>query len=417
MVIKEGKVRDFVSNTIDTYQELKNRDFKSHNDSKKDFVVPATSSDLRKTDFKSYVNKFPYKAFINNSGDKVRVSFDPKKVNNAFANRVTNKDRKDSFYPNFVSYNNSTATLEFDLKESVMTPTPIPYKGYQCDRKGRLVVPDEDTEESILDFEVRNDSEDEEDSSVLTEDLHVPDEDAVFSAVIGEYGFTDTPYDGPSFILPSGSFLDLKGKVKHHSEVEKFLLSQGLSDLESVDNTTGCPTLRSLGCVIVDTPKYYIQLPYDQLSSAQYSSIKDWVDYLTTLNKPYVEVIAPKEGPVKYYFDNELDAPDYVSERIRRYYMSGKLYESGHSPDDYCRRSNCDGDSLFESSELGKVSFKDVHICDTCGNPLSKCTCQIKSEDLEEDATQSSSVGSHKVSSIDLVESPESDEEILDINI
>lgn len=150
---------------------------------------------------------------------------------------------------------------------------------------------------------------------------------SVLDCVSSYYGTTDKPYAGPSFILPNGEFLNIS-KCKNHSDVEYYLASQNLSIYQDFNRRTGSPTLKSIGCIRVDTPKYYIQLPDDNLTAMQYYSLKDWIDYLMTCNVPFVEVIAPSVRPVRYMFDDpDIDA-EYVKDRIRRFYITGNLYES-----------------------------------------------------------------------------------------
>lgn len=85
-----------------------------------------------------------------------------------------------------------------------------------------------------------------------------------------------------------------------------------------------------------------------------------------------------------------------------------------------------DKDAYFDMEDAGRLlavvsdsklkessnPFKSHHICKGCGKPLDQCTCEVKEEDvdlnsLEESATQSSSIGQHKVDSIDLLEPKE----------
>lgn len=141
------------------------------------------------------------------------------------------------------------------------------------------------------------------------------------------YGTLDNPYEGPSFILPNGQFLDIRN-CKNHSDVEYYLADQGLSIYRNFNKRTGSPTLRLAGCIRVDTPKYYIQLPDDNITSLQYSSLKEWLDLLMTCNVPFVEIIAPNTRPVRYMFDDPDIDSSYIRDRVRRYYITGNLYES-----------------------------------------------------------------------------------------
>lgn len=108
----------------------------------------------------------------------------------------------------------------------------------------------------------------------------------------------------------------------------------------------------------------------------------------------------------------DYDSKEYITK------IEDKLKDQGISVD-----ADLLGQSIADvMNESNKVSFKDVHICQGCGNPLSKCTCEVEDEEtvnesLEDDtyeedfssgsATQSSSVGSHKRFSIDMIPNDE----------
>ena len=214
----------------------------------------------------------------------------------------------------------------------------------------------------------------EESEDVLEEDL-VPDNlQSALDAVISNYGTTTEPYKGPSFILPDGSYLDTS-KVTNHSDVEYWLDQNGLSIKADYNRRSGSPTLRSLGCIRVDTPKYYIQLPENNITSAQYDALKDWIEFaFTECNVPFIEVIATGTSPVRYQYEDDVDA-NYIVDRIRRYYITNHLYEA--------HEDLAEGPYLKEDKE--KVNFKDVHLCQGCGKPLSQCTCEVKEEESDKE--------------------------------
>ena len=64
----------------------------------------------------------------------------------------------------------------------------------------------------------------------LSESVYSPD---VLQAVIDHFGTTSF-YQGPTYILPDGRFLDLR-KEKHHSSVEKWLIDNGLSTEDFIE--------------------------------------------------------------------------------------------------------------------------------------------------------------------------------------
>lgn len=187
-------------------------------------------------------------------------------------------------------------------------------------------------------------------SKDVKEDL-VPDKSqSAIDAVIKNYGTTDTPYNGPSFILPNGSYLDLSDVI-NHSDVEYWLDQQGLSIKADYTRRSGSPTLRSLGCIRIDIPKYYIQLPQDNITSAQYSTLKDWIEFaFTEFNVPFIEVMAEGTNPVRYRYEDDVDA-DYIVDRIRRYYITDHLYET--------YEDKAEGPYLKEASYGGAFDIRD----------------------------------------------------------
>lgn len=155
---------------------------------------------------------------------------------------------------------------------------------------------------------------------ILIENSKYSDEE-LLRVVIDKFGITNEPYKGPSFILPNGMFLDLR-QYKSHSDVEKYLIDNGYSDYE-YNQSTGSPTLRDLGCVRVDTPKYYITLP-SRITGEQLNTLLVWIDYLSRFVKQ-VEVIGNGQH-LLYHLDDEIIS-DYIVDRIKRYYTTGQLLE------------------------------------------------------------------------------------------
>lgn len=147
----------------------------------------------------------------------------------------------------------------------------------------------------------------------------------ILTIVKEHFGTVDKPYMGPTFILPDGSILDLS-KEKHHSVVEKFLIDSGLSTEEFIE-TAGSPTLSDLCAIRCDTQKYYIHLPHNSITQEQCNSLLLWLDMLAD-NCALVEVYTPNgEDSTIYRFDKDV-VSDYIVDRIRRYYSSGKLFEN-----------------------------------------------------------------------------------------
>lgn len=149
------------------------------------------------------------------------------------------------------------------------------------------------------------------------------DSNNIFKFLKSYYGVVEEPYSGPTYILPDGSMLDMSN-CKHHSEVEKVLIDNGYSnDIYVV--TGGSPTMRKLGAIGCDTVKYYIDLPDEQITRQQDNTLLIWLDYLSYQCK--LITICASSGTIQttYYFKDII--PDDIIIRIKRYYISGRLYE------------------------------------------------------------------------------------------
>ena len=84
--------------------------------------------------------------------------------------------------------------------------------------------------------------------------------------------------------------------------------------------------MRALGAQRCDTVKYYIDLPDIQLTREQYNTLLVWLDYLSKECR-LVTVCADSGRINTTYKFNETISDDIIS-RIRRYYISGRLYET-----------------------------------------------------------------------------------------
>lgn len=133
----------------------------------------------------------------------------------------------------------------------------------------------------------------------------------------------------------------------------------------------------------------------------------------------YEPVLLPKELELDESFDEDDDVSELVKSVIRDVNKEIKDYDSDRYVDTITKKLkdkglSVDDDLLGQSivdvmNEDKKVSFKDAHICNGCGKSLSQCTCEVEDEEFVDEsfssssATQSSSVGSHKKFSIDLI--------------
>ena len=159
----------------------------------------------------------------------------------------------------------------------------------------------------------------------------------ILEKVKSHFGAVDRPYYGPTYILPDGSLLNLDGRG-HHSVVEHYLIENGLSNREYI-KTGGSPTIEALGCIRCDMVKYYIGLSEEQPTREQYNSLLVWLDQHSRFTR-IITVISPGgEQSTDYRFNSDFISDDIV-DRIRRYYVCGKLYEQLDTSVQFRRQHN-----------------------------------------------------------------------------
>lgn len=203
-----------------------------------------------------------------------------------------------------------------------------------------------------------------EDDKKLMEDtlsnLNIEVQDkSILDKVIDNFGTSDTYYFGPSFILPNGLLLDLSNESSH-SSVEKWLIDNNLSN-EDFNISTGSPTLYNLGCIRVDSVKYYIALSPIQPTREQYNSLLVWLDNLSK-STSFVEVITPDNQHITYNFKEIIT--DYVVDRIRRYYSSGVLYEKLNQKHqhEFLYKRNPLGEGIDAADNINESSTDDLPV-------------------------------------------------------
>lgn len=193
----------------------------------------------------------------------------------------------------------------------------------------------------------------------------------ILTKIKDHFGVVDRPYYGPTYILPDGTLLDLRGRG-HHSSVEHWLIENGLSNSEYI-KTGGSPTVEALGCIRCDNVKYYIGLSEEQPTREQYNTLLIWLDDHSRFTK-VITVFSPGGEPsTNYRFASDFISDDIV-DRIRRYYISGKLYEQLDKSKNIKRQHNFKykretlGECLKES--VTPVEIKTIH---TKWDPERKC--------------------------------------------
>ena len=155
----------------------------------------------------------------------------------------------------------------------------------------------------------------------------------IIKAVKEKFDAQNYPIEGPTYILPDGSFLDIAGTFDPknsfedfpcHAEVEGFLLDIGLSN--QVVDVSGSPTLENLGAIRCNDlqDNNFIQLSKIKPTYEQYESLENWI-YENASHRSELIVANPEFEQYKKYDPEDVE---YILKRIKRYYASGTLYES-----------------------------------------------------------------------------------------
>ena len=146
----------------------------------------------------------------------------------------------------------------------------------------------------------------------------------IIDLVESEYGILKIPPATKTFIMPDGYFLNLE-KVKHHSDVEKFLIDLGVVESNFAIIGGGSPTLSHLGCIRCDPVKKVCILPACEYPTDEaLNSLLLWLDMMSQKHN-YVNIVGHDGQSVNYNFDEYI--PDDIISRVERYYTSHILYE------------------------------------------------------------------------------------------
>lgn len=390
-VSKAGNTaRNTVINTKNTVDY-----FKGNRDTRFSYDDKGTVRDVKNTALKAYASEAgDWKIDKDPVNGMLRVKFDAKKVSTNLANRVNpSSDRSDSLASYITGYDKGTNTVtmevpldggssakkkaqkkldkkkkestDYDEFESVMTPTPVPYKGEVCDKDGKLVK-----KESLT---LKTESEDLLETPGLT--LSVPE--VVTSPKSGDSLVIKINGKEYKYVLPETSDKSVSDIARTVTGIQKHSEGRALAYLKKnmklvKENIKSDDDEEVIKSIVRDVNKKNL----DRDSEEYINQIE------SELKKKNISVDADQLGSIIVGLDESLDDPTMTTEEVEDFY-SKELSEGN--------------------------SFKDSHICQGCGKPLSQCTCDVdtKEEDIDfdniEECTQPSSVGQYKSDSIDLI--------------
>lgn len=149
---------------------------------------------------------------------------------------------------------------------------------------------------------------------ILSEDEHISD---IIEKIIEKYKVNSFSINSSMYILPDGTLLDLGTSGNGHSDLAKFLADEEIE--KNYEEGKASNFLYSLGWIRVNNRYKFITIPKVKLTEAQYVRLLELFDIF---KKDYQ--VTTLDGQYQIYLDR---TSDEVVKLIRRYYLSGRLYE------------------------------------------------------------------------------------------
>ena len=146
----------------------------------------------------------------------------------------------------------------------------------------------------------------------------------IIDFVESHFGTTNIPPKHKTFIMPDGKFLNMSNCYLH-SDVEKFLINNGMSEEKFANAVDGSPTLSKNGCFRCNATKKYIILP--EVSYPTEESLNSVLIWLDSLSKIGSVTVCGYDGSQMSYSLSEMSSDDIVN-RIIGYYKFHILFES-----------------------------------------------------------------------------------------
>lgn len=134
---------------------------------------------------------------------------------------------------------------------------------------------------------------------------------------------------GASYLLPSGEFIYTKDYG--HKEIDDYLVEIGEYKEEEIETEEGNFVLSKENCVRLNAGIgfCFIGLPDRNLSLEQYESLEKWLELLEEKGYGRIDIFEQlKQNPQAKRYNLKEETPEEIIKKIKRYYASGKLYES-----------------------------------------------------------------------------------------
>ena len=195
-------------------------------------------------------------------------------------------------------------------------------------------------------------------------------EEDVIALVMNELGTSDRPIDGPSYIMPDGSFLTIwksgipvskysaTGSATHR-DVQDFLHDKGIVKDKGIDVDT--PELEHLGCIRVNSGfEEYIWLPDRRPNDAQWKSLLMWMDWYFRFHIKLL--VGFKNTAPKTYFSKDYTTDEILKKCKEAYgigYLNEKIVKKGNKWQVQSEKGRNLG--TYDTKEEAEDRLKQVH--------------------------------------------------------
>ena len=158
----------------------------------------------------------------------------------------------------------------------------------------------------------------------------------MYSDIENDLGSSDEPFKGPSYILPNGRFLKIRGgkqvistkygdrEMTIHNDVQRYMQGRGYSKTNQGDYIDSIDLEERAIRVNTDYLEHYIVLPKERPNEAQFKSLIKWIDFFWGVSIQDL-VLVSYYGPSETYFHGSV-AEDIVDD-IKDYYGRGMFFE------------------------------------------------------------------------------------------
>ena len=274
---------------------------------------------------------------IDSSGKNFLVKFSATAVPKNLADQIKPGGK---YYDMISHYDKSSKSVEMifnaDKKESVMQPTPVPYK-----------------------LELKTEDVDEESEYTLVDRKYVNDSDGFRT----EYSWY-MDFDGNSvFILGDSDFYTPEDGSFDHEEEDPEVAQEWFDSYNGFDDDW------------LDEDSMFEHL----IETAGL----DTSVLVRKINDDGVDSIEMDINGRIYSFTMKEESP-YTIDQMFHKVTKMRGYSEGRAL--AFMKKNMIGKRVESLVVEGKNPFKDKHICDGCGNPLSQCTCKVQEEEEVEEA-------------------------------